>query len=111
MYTCSHPNEIQEYLEFFEKNNIRFKYVNENPEVPDAAYGYYQDKFYFNVLFEDKAGFETAEWQDVKDYIEEFYDFDKSEFIVEEDSHENFFGYNIRRVWRQLKKKPFKLRI
>ncbi len=74
MYTCSHPHEITQYFEFFKQHNINFKYVNENPEVPDAAYGYYQDKFYFNVLFEDKAGFLPArDWPKVKDKLFDLY--------------------------------------
>lgn len=103
MYTCSHPNEVEEYLEFFKKNDIHFKYVNENPEVVNGAYGYYADKFYFNVLFEDKAGFETSEWIDVKYFIQENYDFEKNVWTEEEDSHDNFFGYNIRRVIKAFK--------
>lgn len=71
LYTCSHPHEIVEYLDFFKKHDINFKYVNENPEVVDGAYGYYDDKFYFNVLLEDKAGFLSArDWPLVKDFVE-----------------------------------------
>jgi hypothetical protein len=74
MYTCSHPHEIEEYLEFFKKHNIIFHFVNENPEVPDAAYGYYRDKFYFNVLFEDKAGFlPKRDWTLVKSKVFDLY--------------------------------------
>jgi hypothetical protein len=60
LYTCSHPNEVDEYLELFKKNDIHFKYVNENPEVPTQTNGYgcYDKKPYMNVLFEDKAGFD-----------------------------------------------------
>lgn len=58
LYTCSHPEEIQEYLEFFKNKGIEFKYVNSNPEVPNNAYGYFKEKFYFNILCEDKAGFD-----------------------------------------------------
>ncbi len=68
MYTCSHPHEIEQYLELFEENGIHFKYVNENPEVltDHNGYGYYEKKFYFNVLFEDKAGFDAEnDWYDV----------------------------------------------
>lgn len=63
LYTCSHPNEIEEYLELFKSKNINFQYVNENPEVvtQKAGYGCYDRKFYFNVLFEDKAGFDPEE--------------------------------------------------
>jgi hypothetical protein len=68
IYTCSHPHEIEQYIEFFEKNNIRFKYVNENPEVKTQTNGYgcYDKKPYMNVLFEDKAGFDAeTEWEPV----------------------------------------------
>lgn len=57
LYTCSHPNEILEYLELFKKLGINFDYVNKNPEVKTEGYGYYEDKPYFNILLDDKAGF------------------------------------------------------
>ena len=57
IYTCSWPKEIEEYLKYFESHGINFKYVNENPEVKNQGYGFYDKKFYFNVLIEDKAGF------------------------------------------------------
>ena len=40
IYTCSHPHEIEQYLEFFKENGIDFKYVNENPEVKTQLNGY-----------------------------------------------------------------------
>lgn len=58
LYTCSYPDEITQYLDYFECFGIRFDYVNENPEIADGGYGYYKDKFYFNVLMDDKAGFD-----------------------------------------------------
>lgn len=61
LYTCSHPHEIEQYLELFKANNIHFEYINKNPEVESKGYGYYEDKFYINVLFEDKAGFDAKE--------------------------------------------------
>lgn len=70
LYTCSHPHEIIEYLEYFKKHNIHFDYVNENPEVIDGAYGHYKNKFYFNVLFEDKAGFDgNSDWEVINQLI------------------------------------------
>ena len=72
MYTCSHPGEIEEYLNMFSLFGINFKYVNINPEVPDNAYGYFKDKFYFNVLLDDKAGFNPNEdWQVIRKFLEE----------------------------------------
>ena len=63
LYTCSHPHEIQEYLNLFEADGIHFDYVNENPEVPTQlnGYGNYDKKPYMNVLFEDKAGFDPEQ--------------------------------------------------
>jgi hypothetical protein len=64
LYTCSYPHEIVQYKEHFERNAIHFHYVNENPEINNGAYGYYENKFYFNVLLEDKAGFDPMnDWE------------------------------------------------
>lgn len=73
LYTCSYPNEIDQYLELFRNNGIHFHYVNSNPEVADGGYGYYKEKFYFNVLFEDKAGFSgDTDWPDVLRVLQKY---------------------------------------
>jgi len=59
LYTCSYPNEIQDYLAYFREQGIHFDYVNENPEVENNGIGNFDRKPYFNVLFEDKAGFDA----------------------------------------------------
>lgn len=63
LYTCSHPHEINEYLELFKDHGINFDYVNENPEVVTdiTGYGCYDKKPYMSVLFEDKSGFSPEE--------------------------------------------------
>lgn len=66
LYTCSHPHEIEEYIKLFEEHDIKFEYVNDNPEVVTDVNGYgcYDKKPYVNVLFEDKAGFDPeTEWK------------------------------------------------
>lgn len=71
LFTCSYPQEIKRYKKFFKENGIVFKYANKNPDVEDTAYGYYEDKPYFNVLFEDKAGFDGEnDWLKIKEYFE-----------------------------------------
>lgn len=73
LYTCSYPEEIVQYLKYFEDFGIRFDHVNENPEVCAGAYGHYDRKFYFNVLFEDKAGFDPlTDWKEVHDLLSQF---------------------------------------
>lgn len=59
LYTCSYPYQIDEYLAEFEKFDIHFDYVNENPEVisGEEKYGYYVKKFYRNITLDDTAGF------------------------------------------------------
>lgn len=58
LYTCSYDNEIVEYIKFFKENKINFECVNCNPEVKNTRYGKFDTKFYFNVLLDDKSGFE-----------------------------------------------------
>lgn len=70
LYTCSYPEEIVEYVKFFKSHGIHFDHVNKNPDVCAGAYGYYDHKFYFNVLFEDKAGFDPlTDWKMVFDFL------------------------------------------
>lgn len=73
LYTCSFPNEIKEYLAFFEENDIHFKYVNENLDCPNTAFGCFDKKFYYQILLEDKAGFNPEDWEEIDealDYID-----------------------------------------
>lgn len=73
LYTCSYPHEIDQYLDIFAAHGIHFHYINCNPEVADGGYGYYNEKFYFNVLFEDKAGFSgETDWKEVKEVLQKY---------------------------------------
>jgi len=75
IYTCSYPKEVEKYLEFFENNGIHFEHVNSNPGISSnmGNFGYYEDKIYYNVLFEDKAGFDPMrEWKEILDLIEHY---------------------------------------
>lgn len=66
LYTCSHPHEIEQYLVLFEELGIRFDHVNSNSDVANGNYGFYETKPYFNVLLEDKAGFDPLQdWDEV----------------------------------------------
>ena len=70
MYTCSWPKEIEKYFAFFEENGINFKYANMNPDVPNNALGDYTDKMYYNLVWDDKGGFNPdQDWQIVNDFF------------------------------------------
>lgn len=55
--------EICKYL--YNTYGIHFKYINENPEHKAAGdYADFSKKFYYNVLLDDKAGFDPAtDWE------------------------------------------------
>jgi len=72
LYTCSHPGEIEKYLAYFESHGIKFTHVNKNPETPNTAFGFFEHKFYFNFLLDDKAGFDaTEDWATIHDALDE----------------------------------------
>ncbi|MGL5831504.1 MAG: hypothetical protein ACRCZE_05160 [Candidatus Altimarinota bacterium] len=71
LFTSSHEDKIEVYLEKFKGLGIKFEYVNENPEATNSDYANFDRKLYFNVLFDDKAGFHPLkEWKLVRDYLE-----------------------------------------
>jgi len=72
MFTCSHPHDTDQYIELFKKHGIYFDYVNENPEIENSDLGYYDKKPYYNVLLEDKAGFNPeTDWPQILHWLEE----------------------------------------
>ena len=49
------------------------KYVNENNDVKNAGYGCYDDKFYFAVLCDDKAGWDPEnDWSLVNHLLDQY---------------------------------------
>lgn len=65
-WTCSHPHQTEGYLEVMKDDNIVFDYVNENPEIEsDRKYGYYEQKPYYNIMLDDKAGVMPHELREI----------------------------------------------
>ena len=63
-------------MNVFKNNKIHFDYVNENPEVirqeTDPVSLDLSEKFYFNVGFDDKFGFDPdTDWKLIYDGIKE----------------------------------------
>ena len=65
MYTCSHPEEIKKYKRFFKKNHIDFESANTNPQISNTELGCYDHKLYFNLVLDDKGGFNAIKDWDV----------------------------------------------
>jgi hypothetical protein len=54
------------------QHGIVIDYVNENPECVDTKLATFTDKFYFNVILDDKAGFEgDTDWALVSSELDE----------------------------------------
>lgn len=73
LYTCSHEHEINRMLSFFKEHDITFEFTNENEHVSNTSFGCYTKKPYFNILLEDKAGFESSDWIEIKHILEIIY--------------------------------------
>jgi hypothetical protein len=65
LFSCCHPHDYLSYMDLFRKNAIAVSYFNTNPEVPNTETGCFDSKFYYNVIFEDKAGFRPYMWPQV----------------------------------------------
>lgn len=71
IWTCSYAKEFDRLRSYmFCKYGIRLDYHNENPECGDTEIAEFTDKFYFNILLDDKAGFDARkDWTDLKNEI------------------------------------------
>jgi len=68
MWTSSYENEIEHYNTILYDNGIIFDKVNENPNISsnNGNFGFYEKKFYFNILFDDKATFDPeTDWEPI----------------------------------------------
>lgn len=70
LYTCSHQKEVDQYLVWFKENGIIFRDCNQNLAVPNTGLGCYDQKPYFNLLLDDKAGFIESDWLMIKEFFE-----------------------------------------
>jgi len=67
LWTSSYDKDIGPILDWLKENNIKFDYVNENPEVINQPHAQFNSgKFYFNILIDDKANFDpNRDWKRV----------------------------------------------
>jgi hypothetical protein len=60
VWTSSYPAPISKVLDGLEKEGVEIDFVNENRDCPNDKLCDFGKKFYFNILLDDKAGFEGA---------------------------------------------------
>jgi hypothetical protein len=68
LWTSSHMEAVHDILPWLEQHNIRFDAINENPFEPiETQLCDFSQKPYFNIILDDKAGFEGAtDWGFIK---------------------------------------------
>jgi len=70
LWTSTPFYRTKDVLTWLIKNNINFEYVNENPHAKDTSRSDFSKKFYFNVLLDDRAGFEAeTDWELIKNEL------------------------------------------
>lgn len=69
LWSSCHTTTADFYLGFFKDQGVIFNSFNENPEEKDTPYACFDTKPYFNVLLDDKAGFEPSDWLELKNYF------------------------------------------
>jgi hypothetical protein len=70
LWTGTHPNEIDIYKDMLAPYGISFDFINENPLEKGDLLSNFNQKFYFNLLLDDKAGFDPhIDYQDVLDFF------------------------------------------
>ena len=60
LWTSSYPEAVNDILKRFD---LKFNYFNANPECPNNELCHFDNKFYFNLLLDDKSGFESSDWK------------------------------------------------
>lgn len=53
-------------MALFKSDGINVDWFNQNPAIENTGTGCFDQKFYFSVLVDDKAGFDPSDWAEVK---------------------------------------------
>jgi len=73
LYTSSHVAYIDSLVGDFLSRHIYIDYVNENPEVESNELSDFTDKFYFDIMLDDKGGFNPdTDWDKLNDAIKQY---------------------------------------
>jgi len=81
LWTSSHNDSISDICLWLKAHGIEFNYVNQNPEVKPNGLIDTSAKPYFDVLLDDKAGFDgMSDWKSIKDVLVELGEWDKKNY-------------------------------
>ena len=70
LWTSTHRDAIDNYLDVFARNGIVFDFVNINTAEKDNSLSCFREKTYFNIGLDDKFGFEPeTDWKLILEYL------------------------------------------
>jgi hypothetical protein len=70
LWTSSHVLSVWRVIASLNDEGIKLHYINENPDYAVTEICDFTKKFYFDILLDDKAGFEAeSDWKVIYNYI------------------------------------------
>ena len=70
LWTSSHDVAIESVVKQLEQEDIKIDFINHNPQYTKTDLCDFTKKFYFDILLDDKAGFEAeTDWKHIYDYL------------------------------------------
>lgn len=80
LWTSSYKDEVSKLIGWLGTEGVHVDYVDENPEEDNTTYADFSRKPYFNILIDDKAGFNpNFEWSDIRIALMNVGEWDKKE--------------------------------
>lgn len=72
VWSSTHQDDMADAVRFLKEYGVNVDYVNDNPECDSTFLSDFGRKFYFDILLDDKAGFDMdTDWYEVRDAIAE----------------------------------------
>lgn len=70
LFTCSHKEPTADIIKWLDRYGIAPDWTNENPECKNGHLCDFSKKFYFDILLDDKSGFEPmSDWSLIIDEL------------------------------------------
>ncbi len=70
IWSSCYTEEMYKLSSFFIENNILISFFNQNPYIKNTETGCFDEKFYFSILLDDKAGFDPdTDWKLIYEYL------------------------------------------
>lgn len=86
LFTSSYDKPINDILRWLDdESNIRFDYINGNPECKNTELCDFSRKFYFDIMLEDKAGFNArSDWWVIRSTLKNIGEWTENEHTLDE---------------------------